>query len=97
MRVLTPDASLHGELMPVKKYGRWNTEKSIDEGGQGYVYLVTDLKGEKTGRFALKRLKDPARRELFERELQVVRRLNHPNIVRVEESGVAREKPYYVM
>ncbi|MGO9636030.1 MAG: serine/threonine protein kinase [Steroidobacteraceae bacterium] len=81
----------------MKKYGRWNTEKSIDEGGQGYVYLVTDSEGEKPGYFALKRLRDPSRTELFDREIRVIRRLNHPNIIRVEDFGVARAKPYYVM
>jgi serine/threonine protein kinase len=83
--------------MPASKYGRWKIEKSIDEGGQAHVFLVTDSEGQKSGRFALKRLRDQARTELFDREIQVIRRLKHPNIIRIEDFGLARAKPYYVM
>jgi len=83
--------------MRTSKYGRWRIVKSLDEGGQAWVYLVTDSRSEKPGHFALKRLRDPSRVDLFEREVKVTQRLRHPNIIRVEDLGVVGDRPYYVM
>jgi len=51
------------------KYGRWETGKSIGEGGQGHLFLATDAQKEHPGLFVLKRLKHIERKTLFEREI----------------------------
>jgi eukaryotic-like serine/threonine-protein kinase len=58
---------------------------------------VTDLQKEKLGNFALKRLKDQSRADLFYREMEVIQRLQHPNVIRVEDIGTTGDRPYYVM
>ena len=83
--------------MSPRRYGRWKIEKSIDEGGQAHVFLVTDLQKEKLGNFALKRLKDRSRADLFYREMEAIRRLQHPNVIQIEDMGTIGDKPYYVM
>lgn len=82
--------------MPKKKYGPWEIEKGIGEGGQGRVFLVKDSRREGLGRFVLKRLKNEKRRDLFEREIKAVQQLNHPNILRIIEADLSGDEPYYV-
>jgi len=47
-----------------KRYGRWETTGSVDEGGQGHILLVRDTTGELAGQFILKRLKNSKRMDL---------------------------------
>ncbi|MCC6616563.1 MAG: serine/threonine protein kinase [Anaerolineae bacterium] len=76
--------------------GRFRIETLIQRGGMGDVYRGTDLETEQT--IAVKTLnrdmlqEDPLLLERFRREADVLRRLNHPNIVRIlatvdEDSG----------
>ena len=74
--------------------------RKIHEGGQGVVYQAVQqhtkrkvaIKVMKEGPFASKR--DKAR---FEREVEILGQLNHPNIVGVHDSGVAGGSFYFVM
>src|SRR5216684_2137113 len=79
-----------------KRYGRWETLKSLDEGGQSHVYLVHDPDHDDQGIFALKRLKKGSRLPLFEQEVKATRSIDHPNIVRIIEFDLCAEQPYYV-
>jgi serine/threonine protein kinase len=83
--------------MPTKKkYGCWEIEESIGEGGQAHVFLVTDTDQLCTGRFVLKRLKNDNRKHLFEREIRALQELQHPNILRIEDFDLSGSDPYYV-
>ncbi|MGE0479096.1 MAG: tetratricopeptide repeat protein [Phycisphaerae bacterium] len=72
----------------------------IGRGGMGMVY---DAYQEATGkRVAIKYLlnadeADDADRRRFEREIEIIARLNHPNIVSILDSGLHRDRYYYVM
>jgi serine/threonine protein kinase len=85
-----------------KIYGeRWLTKKSLKEGGQGYVFVVEDLKGVHEGLFALKRLKRKDRVARFRREVDILRRLANTNIIKlidaqVQEDG-SEDDSYLVM
>lgn len=75
----------------------------IDElhrGGQGIVYQATQLATQRL--VAVKRLfvRNGPRSELqtrFEREVDIIARLSHPNIVTVFDSGIEADYPYFVM
>jgi serine/threonine protein kinase len=80
--------------------GRWKLLGSINEGGQGTVFRATDERGEFSGEWALKRLKNADRVERFRREVETLRRLGHENIIKLIEAQVAEqddEKSYLVM
>lgn len=83
-----------GELI-----GPYRILRQIGKGGMGAVYLVAGSSGQPA---ALKTIRpDIASPEMiarFRNEREVLRRLNHPDIVRVHEVGdAAGGLPYYVM
>jgi serine/threonine protein kinase len=79
--------------MAATVYGqRWKNLGSLGEGGQGFVYRVSDVTGAEAGEWALKRLKKLDRVERFKREVEILRNHPHENIVplidaQVEEDG----------
>jgi serine/threonine protein kinase len=78
-------------------------EALVGKGGMAEVYRATVREGPLAGRqVALKRLlpglaRDPGYVALFEQEAQITRRLRHPNIVEVLDTGVAGGTPFIVM
>jgi len=78
------------------EYGKWRVIGSIGEGGQANVFLVEN-KEDPGPNFALKRLKNIGRLARFEQEVEAVRKLDHPNIIRIVDSDLAAAKPYLVM
>ncbi|MFO0840021.1 MAG: serine/threonine-protein kinase [Phycisphaerae bacterium] len=74
--------------------------REIHRGGQGVVWQAVR---ESTGDdFAIKVLHDrsiarPRERDRFEREAEILRELDHPNIIAVQELGVVDGRPYLVM
>jgi len=78
-------------------YGeRWEVLESLGEGGQGHVFRVRDLNSP-GGEYALKRLKKDKRVGRFEREIEAVKGVGHPGIIRVVDYSVKLPDPYYVM
>ncbi len=83
----------------VGDYGKWKIVGSLPDGGQAHVFLVVDATNKLSPKYALKRLKnvnDPARRARFEREIKVIRNIDHPNVVKVVDEDLTAEKPYFV-
>lgn len=79
---------------------RYQIDQPIAEGGMGTVYRGTDTRSGQP--VAIKQLKpdvlvdNPQAIERFRREVEALRRLNHPNIVRL--LGTAREgRAYYII
>src|SRR5271163_370131 len=77
----------------------YTSDKVIGQGGAGTVFSVLDPEG---GRYALKRL-NPAsslKRRRFKNELSFCQQEQHPNVIRVLDSGVVFEAketlPFYV-
>jgi serine/threonine protein kinase len=68
--------------------GRWKVLGSLKEGGQSWVYRAIDTKGEFEGVFALKRLKNKDRVARFRTEIEILRRLQDPHIVKLVDAGV---------
>jgi serine/threonine-protein kinase len=97
-----PAAAAAGQdLDPGRVLGkRFRIDKRVGEGGMGAVFRATDLK---TGaNVAVKTLlpeaaKDAALRRRFEREAQILQKLEHPNFVRFVDYGAGSSEPAYVV
>jgi serine/threonine protein kinase len=78
-------------------------EALVGKGGMAEVYRAVALDGPRAGRsFAVKRLRPDLAQDagfvhLFEQEAEITRRLHHPGIVEVIETGFAGGTPYIVM
>jgi len=88
--------------MKIPRELRWElTEKTLGEGGQAQVSLVKDKGGEFDGVWALKALKrgGPGQAyERFSREVSAIKKLQHPNIIRIIDSSSPSDKfQFYVM
>jgi len=78
------------------KYGRWEIIESIDEGGQGHIFLVRDSSGEHTGDHILKRLKNIKRIGRFEQEIKAGLQLQHPRIAPIIDWSLDPKEKYFV-
>jgi serine/threonine protein kinase len=81
-------------------FDRYEIVDCIERGGQGVVYRAKQ-KGSSRA-VALKLLLDgplagERQRFRFEREIELVARLRHPNIVTLFDSGIARGRLFYAM
>ncbi|MEO7822275.1 MAG: serine/threonine-protein kinase, partial [Gemmatimonadaceae bacterium] len=79
--------------------GRYEIERQIGQGAFATVYLARDLKHER--KVAIKVLNADPESETgeirFIREIRVVARLQHPNILPLHDSGHVEAMLYYVM
>jgi serine/threonine-protein kinase len=83
-----------------QRLDRWVIDRQLGHGGMGRVYLAHEELSGKQG--AVKVLvpelaQEPGFRQRFEREIEVLGRLNHPNIVQFYESGSQDGLFYYAM
>jgi serine/threonine protein kinase len=90
----TPEA----DLIPVK-IGIYETVRELGRGASGTVYLVVDPDGVHG---ALKLLPtglrdSPSRLARFRTEIEALRNLNHPSIVKIHEVGEETGRHFYVM
>jgi eukaryotic-like serine/threonine-protein kinase len=89
--------------MSGKRCGRYQLLELLGRGGMADVYAAcrADVDGPRT-RFALKLLQrkwslDPQLRAMFESEARLTTSLNHPNLVRVYDTGEHLGVPFMVM
>ena len=86
------------------RLGSWIIDKELGRGGMGCVYLAHAADPETTGprRAAVKVLAVELAVEIgflqrFQREIDILRKLDHPNIVRFYESGQEDVHYYFAM
>jgi eukaryotic-like serine/threonine-protein kinase len=90
-------------MTTTRAFAGYRIDALIGKGGMAEVYRAVALEGPRMGRqVALKRLlpslaHDPGYVALFEQEAEITRRLRHPNIVEVLDTGVAGGTPFIVM
>jgi predicted Ser/Thr protein kinase len=83
-----------------ERLGKWRIFKELGRGGMGRVYLAQE---EGTGRqAALKILAGELAQDIgflqrFQREIETLSQLSHPNIVRFYESGFENDQYFYAM
>jgi len=91
------DKSVSGQL-PVKRIKDYRLITPLGEGGFGLVFLA---RHEKTGRaVALKVTKEVIKQDQglvkrFKREVAIMQRFQHPNLVRLYDEGIAETGNYY--
>jgi len=90
--------------MAETKVGRYTLVRELGRGAMGRVWEALDPKTDLRVALKVMRLPDDcpsARRrmliERFRREAEVLRKLNHPNIVRILDVGEAGGQPYIAM
>ncbi len=88
------------ELDGARTLGGWELVRELGRGGMGAVYAAR--RPGSTREVALKVLlpaasRDPEAHERFRREALATARLSHPNIVGIEDYGVAGAYPFIVM
>ena len=85
--------------LPETLGGRYHIEREIGRGGMARVYLANDVKHAR--RVAVKVIRPELAaslgRERFLREIGIIARLRHPNIVPLYDSGDADGVLYFVM
>lgn len=85
-----------------KQLGPWQLVREIGEGGMGQVFLAERSDGQFDQRVAIKLLKrgmdSHAILARFLRERRILAGLDHPNIARLMDGGIAEDgRPYFVM
>ncbi|HZU38841.1 MAG TPA: serine/threonine-protein kinase, partial [Gemmataceae bacterium] len=83
-----------------QQIGPFAIEKELGSGAMGTVYLATYT--ENGSKVAVKMIGpavagNPQTLARFERETAILKRLNHPNIVRLFASGRYHRTPFYAM
>ena len=77
---------------------RYHWDDPLGAGSMGVVYRARDTKFNRT--VAIKvlagDLSDPTDRRRFEREVQIIAALNHPNILTVHDAGEFQKRQYLV-
>jgi tetratricopeptide (TPR) repeat protein/tRNA A-37 threonylcarbamoyl transferase component Bud32 len=89
----------------VGRFGRFNLLQRIAVGGMGVVFKAEELADDGQSRVRLvalkqilgQRLDSPGALERFRRETQAAKRLDHPGIVPVFESGEVAGEHYFTM
>ena len=79
--------------------GRYRIERELDRGGMAAIYVAEDLKHPRKVaiKVVLPAVADTLGSERFLREIAVLARLQHPNILTLIDSGEAGGLPFYVM
>jgi len=89
-------ATLYGERWKIKN------GTTLGQGGQSHVFRVIDVRGDHEGDFALKRVLNPSRHDRFRNEIDAIKRLDHPNIIKLVDHsaldvGASDDKQFLVM
>ncbi len=82
------------------EFQKYEVVRELHRGGQGVVYLAVQrgtrrqvaIKMVREGPFA-----SPSERRRFQREIEILGTLKHPNIVTIHDSGTVAGSSYYVM
>jgi serine/threonine-protein kinase len=83
-----------------ERLGKWMIFKELGRGGMGRVYLARDeINGTEAALkvLAAELAMDPGFLERFQREIESLSRLDHPNVVRFIESGLENGRYFYAM
>ncbi|MCC6675901.1 MAG: protein kinase [Phycisphaerales bacterium] len=87
-------------LPPADAFPNYQLIRELHRGGQGVVYLAIQITTRR--KVAIKVMREGPyaggpERTRFEREVQILAQLKHPNIVGIHDSGVANGAFFYVM
>ena len=85
-----------------KQIGSFRLEKAVGQGAMGTVFMASRADGQFEQTVAIKLLRSQmlisTHRELFDRERQILAKLNHPGIARLYDGGFTGDgRPYFTM
>lgn len=89
-----------GSLLPSGRFGPYEILEEIGHGGMGTVYRAVRSDDSFRKIVAIKVIEGGFRRALavrFQRERQILAKLEHPNIARILDGGTEQGVPYLVM
>jgi serine/threonine protein kinase len=78
---------------------KWQRIRNLTAGGQGEIFLVKKSDSQREELFVQKRLKNTnslERQRRFQQETEITAKLLHANILKVIESGITENPPYYI-
>lgn len=75
---------------------KWKIERDLGEGGQGRTFIVVDPDKNSDTRYVLKKLKSHTGLGRFKKEVQAVKMLNHPNILKLIDYNLDIDDPFMV-
>jgi len=79
---------------------RWKLDKQIGQGGMGAIYRGTDIRTQEVSAVKVLHPESDAPEEhaaRFKQETQLLAQLNHPNVVRMLDSGATAEGRMYLV
>lgn len=82
---------------PGSSWGRFRIDKLLGKGGMGRVYQAFDPTLGRTVALKIIHGDNPELAERLLREARTQARIDHPNVCRVHEAGMASGRPYIVM
>lgn len=82
---------------PMRKFGPYEVHSLLGEGGVSSVYLALDTRTQKTIALKLLKTNSEAYIRRFEREESIYRKLFHPNIIHLYDSGSVEDTLYIAM
>jgi len=78
-------------------YGdKWEIVRSLGEGAQAHTFIARDTTDSEGSPFVLKRLKNLDRLARFKQEVEAVKGLAHPNVVRLVDFDLDAPRPFIV-
>jgi serine/threonine protein kinase/regulator of sirC expression with transglutaminase-like and TPR domain len=95
---VSPGRAVKAQEEPLPRLGRYQIRQELGRGGMGIVYHAYD--SERKQEVAIKTLaagSDSHLLERFTREVETMKKLIHPNIVRIYEVGNDQGRPYFSM
>jgi eukaryotic-like serine/threonine-protein kinase len=78
------------------KVRHWEIRDSLGQGGQGWAYRVRKMDGVDDQIYVLKRLKNRGRLARFNQEINALKKLSHPGILKIVATASDDEEPFYV-
>src|SRR5882757_5612893 len=75
---------------------RFTIEKEVGRGGMGLVYRAIDKVSQRTVALKVLRKTEPSAERRFAKEAMALERLEHPDIVRYLEHGIAGDGVAYL-
>jgi serine/threonine-protein kinase len=79
------------------RIGDWELVQPLGAGGQGTVWAVVHTRTNITAALKLLTGRDAASLTRFRREIEIIRELDHPHVVRLQDYDVDGPEPYVVM
>lgn len=81
------------------RIGRYRVIRKIGEGGFAAVYMVGDIQDRTLAAKVLRldAASPSTALAMFEREVDILRKLNHPDVLRVYDTGEEKGRPYFIM